>query len=69
MLEQPVSKQAGPSRRAFIYVSATDAFSPLVPKRYIESKRQAEAEIARLSTPAIRDVFLRPGEFLLVTRR
>lgn len=62
-------KAAAPQEDAgktFVYVSAEDVFRPFVPKRYIDSKRQAEEEISRLcgeispSAP-IRDVFIRPG--------
>lgn len=52
--------------KTFVYVSAEDVFRPFVPKRYIETKRQAEDEISRvcgeISPPgSLRDVFIRPG--------
>ncbi|TYJ52369.1 hypothetical protein B9479_007025 [Cryptococcus floricola] len=52
-----------PSERPFVYISAADAFRPAVPKRYIETKRQAELEIARRcsETEGIKPVFIRPG--------
>ncbi|CAE6424984.1 unnamed protein product [Rhizoctonia solani] len=45
--------------RPFVYISAEDIFRPLVPARYIESKRAAEAAIAQ--EPRVRGVYLRPG--------
>lgn len=58
------------STRPFVYISAADAFRPLVPARYIETKRQAELEIARrcCENPdvGVRPVFIRPGEWLSV---
>ncbi|KAG9019659.1 hypothetical protein FRB90_012005 [Tulasnella sp. 427] len=52
--------------KTFVYVSAEDVFRPFVPKRYIDTKRQAEEEISHLCrevslTQSIRDVFIRPG--------
>ncbi|QRV85944.1 mitochondrial protein [Ceratobasidium sp. AG-Ba] len=49
---------AGPAR-PFVYISAEDIFRPLVPARYIESKRAAEAAITREGR--VRGVYLRPG--------
>lgn len=62
-------KEAAPPEDAgktFVYVSAEDVFRPFVPKRYIDTKRQAEEEISRICeeispAAAIRDVFIRPG--------
>lgn len=62
-------KSAAPPENAgktFVYVSAEDVFRPFVPKRYIDTKRQAEKEISRvcgeISPPgSLRDVFIRPG--------
>ncbi|KZV90411.1 putative mitochondrion protein [Exidia glandulosa HHB12029] len=56
----------GPHERAFVYISAEDVFGPFVPPRYVQSKREAEEELARLATfehatAQIRPVFLRPG--------
>ncbi|KAG5437860.1 hypothetical protein PCANB_000575 [Pneumocystis canis] len=42
----------------FVYLSAVDAF-PGIPKRYIESKREAEDYI--YSLPNIRPIIMRPG--------
>lgn len=61
----PSSASAG-STRPFIYISAADAFRPLVPSRYIETKRQAEIGIERRCSEhpeaGIRPVFMRPGD-------
>jgi len=52
--------------RTFVYVSAEDIFSPLVPRGYITSKRAAERDIALacLHNPGarVRTVSLRPGK-------
>ncbi|QRV99983.1 mitochondrial protein [Ceratobasidium sp. AG-Ba] len=42
---------AAGSARPFVYISAEDIFRPLVPARYIESKRAAEAAITREGRP------------------
>ncbi|WVN87369.1 uncharacterized protein L203_102547 [Cryptococcus depauperatus CBS 7841] len=51
------------NEKTFVYISAADAFRPLVPRRYIESKREAELEIARRcsETQSVRPLFIRPG--------
>ncbi|KAG8861166.1 hypothetical protein FRB96_003116 [Tulasnella sp. 330] len=57
------------NHKTFIYVSAEDIFRPFVPRRYIDTKREAEREIARMckennasaASSPIRDVFVRPG--------
>ncbi|TIA69628.1 hypothetical protein E3P91_03512 [Wallemia ichthyophaga] len=43
----------------FVYVSAADVFRPLIPARYISTKREAEEWIAGLD--GVRAVSLRPG--------
>ncbi|KAI9828263.1 MAG: hypothetical protein M1826_006089 [Phylliscum demangeonii] len=43
----------------FVYISAA-AGAPILPARYITTKREAEATIAA-SFPAVRSVFMRPG--------
>ncbi|KAL7419731.1 hypothetical protein Q5752_005647 [Cryptotrichosporon argae] len=54
------SPAPGPSR--FVYVSAADAFRPLIPVRYIETKREAEALIARRCADAsVGATIVRPG--------
>ncbi|KAF7976731.1 hypothetical protein HWV62_5919 [Athelia sp. TMB] len=49
--------------RAFVYISAEDIFRPVVPARYIETKREAELGIqARVrAAPGVRGVFIRPS--------
>jgi len=63
-IAQPIANEAGPSR-PFVYISAADAFRPLVPSRYIETKREAEFEIGRRCETDpdgnVRPVFMRPG--------
>uniref|UniRef100_A0A060TF62 ARAD1D13310p n=1 Tax=Blastobotrys adeninivorans TaxID=409370 RepID=A0A060TF62_BLAAD len=49
-----VAKKTSP----FVYISAED-WNPLVDRRYILTKRQAEMELA--SQPSLRPVFVRPG--------
>ncbi|GAA5876144.1 hypothetical protein JCM8547_003378 [Rhodosporidiobolus lusitaniae] len=54
------------SRSPFVYISAEDIFRPFVPARYIQSKREAEVEIDRLSREGeggkgTRPVFVRPS--------
>lgn len=52
--------------RPFIYISAEDIFRPLVPARYIETKREAEQRINKLlrDHPNHRSVFIRPSKSL-----
>ncbi|KAG8703640.1 hypothetical protein FRC09_004057 [Ceratobasidium sp. 395] len=50
---------AAGSARPFVYISAEDIFRPLVPARYIESKRAAEAAITREGR--VRGIYLRPS--------
>jgi hypothetical protein len=51
--------------RSFVYISAADCFRPLIPSRYIETKRQAEFGIMRKvdEKPESRIIpaFIRPG--------
>ncbi|WRT63558.1 uncharacterized protein IL334_000463 [Kwoniella shivajii] len=51
--------------RQFVYISAADAFRPVVPSRYIETKREAELEIARKCQEdggaKVKPIFMRPG--------
>jgi uncharacterized protein YbjT (DUF2867 family) len=47
-------------RRPFVYLSAEDVFRPLVPSRYISTKREAE-EIISSEAVNVRPVFSRPG--------
>jgi hypothetical protein len=54
-------------QRTFVYISAEDIFSPLVPRGYITSKRAAERDIALACRHApearVRAVSLRPSQF------
>ncbi|THH08659.1 hypothetical protein EW146_g8920, partial [Bondarzewia mesenterica] len=52
-----------PGPRPFVYLSAEDIFRPMIPARYIETKRQAENEIELLvvDRPAYRGVYIRPS--------
>lgn len=63
---QPNEAGTSSPKRPFVYISAADGFRPVVPARYIETKRQAESEILRrcLAHPDanLRPVFMRPGE-------
>jgi len=48
--------------RTFVYISAEDMGRPFIPRRYIETKREAEAGIRRLCEgSAVREVFIRPS--------
>jgi hypothetical protein len=49
--------------RPFIYVSAEDIFRPLIPARYIETKREAEQEIEGMISEksGYRGVYIRPS--------
>ncbi|GAW10116.1 mitochondrial protein [Lentinula edodes] len=54
-----------PKPRPFVYISAEDVFRPIIPARYIETKREAEMGIeAMLSTSPpgqYRGVYIRPS--------
>ncbi|OCF44265.1 mitochondrial protein [Kwoniella heveanensis CBS 569] len=54
-----------PSHRSFVYISAADAFRPIVPSAYIESKREAELLINRRceqeGSEKVKATFIRPG--------
>ncbi|OCF70893.1 mitochondrial protein [Kwoniella mangroviensis CBS 8886] len=68
----PISTPSSKAKQ-FIYISAADAFRPLIPSRYIETKREAELEIARRcqvyndperkngQTEMVKPVIIRPG--------
>ncbi|RDB21122.1 MIOREX complex component 2 [Hypsizygus marmoreus] len=49
--------------RPFVYISAEDIFRPVIPARYIETKREAEEGIEALMTgrPDYRGVYIRPS--------
>ncbi|OXB34246.1 mitochondrial protein [Cryptococcus neoformans] len=59
----PSASNEAVKEKTFVYISAADAFRPLVPKKYIESKREAELEIAKRcsETGGVRPIFIRPG--------
>jgi hypothetical protein len=63
-----VPSSSASTSRPFVYISAADCFRPLVPARYIETKREAELEIARRCTEhpeaGVRPLFIRPGKSL-----
>jgi len=57
---------AGTQRpRPFVYISAEDIFQPVIPAAYIETKRQAEAQIERVieRRANYRGVYLRPSKW------
>ena len=50
--------------KTFVYISAEDIFRPVIPARYITTKREAEKEIASLCEASghnVRPVFIRPS--------
>ncbi|KAF5358380.1 hypothetical protein D9756_001520 [Leucocoprinus leucothites] len=49
--------------RPFVYISAEDIFRPVIPARYIETKREAERGIEEImkSAPDFRGVYIRPS--------
>ncbi|GLB34904.1 putative NAD dependent epimerase/dehydratase family protein [Lyophyllum shimeji] len=49
--------------RPFVYISAEDIFRPIIPARYIETKREAEQGIEALvaGKPDYRGVYIRPS--------
>ncbi len=54
----------GPSPRPFVYISAEDIFRPIIPARYIKTKREAEAGIDSLvsqKSGLFRGVYIRPS--------
>jgi hypothetical protein len=62
-IDAPQAEDAEISPRPFVYISAEDVFRPLIPARYIETKREAEREIERmmLDKPGYRGVYIRPS--------
>lgn len=49
--------------RPFVYISAEDIFRPVIPARYIETKREAEQDIESMmvKNPSYRGVYMRPS--------
>ena len=54
--------------RPFVYISAEDIFRPIIPARYIETKRAAEQriELMMVNNPAYRGVYMRPSTFFFL---
>lgn len=61
------SSKSSPNPRSFVYISAADCFRPLIPRRYIDSKREAEAGILERCTASsgVQPFFMRPGMQIL----
>ncbi|KAI0036355.1 mitochondrial protein [Vararia minispora EC-137] len=58
------SETPATGQRAFVFLSAEDIFRPLIPARYIETKREAEAALGRmvaLRPEHFRTVYVRPS--------
>lgn len=55
--------------RPFVYVSAEDIFRPVIPARYIETKREAERAIEQMMflKSQFRGVYIRPSVFIFWT--
>lgn len=64
MLAQEASNAKVPS---FVYISAAGG-APILPQRYIDTKRAAETTIAS-TFPDMRSIFLRPGFLYDLSRR
>jgi hypothetical protein len=54
--------------RPFVYVSAEDIFRPVIPARYIETKREAERAIEQMMSlnSQFRGVYIRPSVFIRI---
>lgn len=54
-------------RRSFIYLSAEDIFRPIIPSRYIETKRRAERDISEMiqDRPDVRAAYIRPSKCII----
>ena len=54
--------------RPFVYVSAEDIFRPVIPARYIETKREAERAIEQMVflNSQFRGVYIRPSVFIFL---
>ena len=54
--------------RPFVYVSAEDIFRPVIPARYIETKREAERAIEQMMflKSQFRGVYIRPSVFIFL---
>ncbi|KAH9484347.1 MIOREX complex component 2 [Psilocybe cubensis] len=62
-LSSPAGTSDPNAPRPFIYVSAEDIFRPVIPARYIESKREAEKGIEQMMSghANYRGVYIRPS--------
>ena len=64
------SAEVDPSKaRPFVYVSAEDIFRPVIPARYIVTKREAERAIEQMMSlnSHFRGVYIRPSVFIRLT--
>lgn len=63
MTSTPSTSAIGNMPRPFVYISAEDIFRPIVPARYIETKREAERGIEEMMTSGteFRGVYIRPS--------
>lgn len=54
--------------RPFVYLSAEDIFRPVIPARYIETKREAEQGIEQMMSlnSQFRGVYIRPSVFIFL---
>ncbi|KAF9454540.1 NAD(P)-binding protein [Macrolepiota fuliginosa MF-IS2] len=59
----PSSSADGNMPRPFVYISAEDIFRPVIPARYIETKREAERGIEELmaNNTDYRGIYIRPS--------
>lgn len=57
--------------RPFVYISAEDIFRPIIPARYIETKRAAEQgiELMMANNPSYRGVYMRPSTYFFVRHK
>lgn len=55
--------------RPFVYISAEDIFRPVIPARYIETKREAENGIEGMMTGTTdyRGVYIRPSKRCIIS--
>ncbi|PPQ87990.1 hypothetical protein CVT25_001069 [Psilocybe cyanescens] len=62
-LSSPAGSNDANAPRPFIYISAEDIFRPVIPARYIESKREAENGIEQMMAGRAdyRGVYIRPS--------
>jgi hypothetical protein len=65
----PSTSVMGNVPRPFVYISAEDIFRPVIPARYIETKREAERGIEEMmiNAPEFRGVYIRPSTCCLLS--